>query len=237
MMTRLMAIDDDPLSLSLLSMLLESEGFSVMQALSGEEALRELEPLDRADWPQVLLVDLQMPGLSGPKLAAALRERSGDDEMIMLAMSATAVAAPEGYAGFLLKPLAVDRLKATLAGVAGGHKQPDHGSGLPALDQNTYEKLLAIIPRAALDEIYAVYLHDTRARIKKMRVAVRSGHMQPVRSAAHAIKGSSGMLGASRLMKLAAMLEADDYQSEDLPGLLDEISAACDYLGGILLKQ
>ena len=65
--------------------------------------------------PDVLLVDLQMPGVSGREVAKQVRAMHGP-KPLLLAMSATEVQGEEllGFDGFLLKPLALDDLRRAL---------------------------------------------------------------------------------------------------------------------------
>src|SRR5271155_3509411 len=109
----LMVIDDDNISLSVISHLLKSDGHEVLQAADGPAALNLLGSMQREELPSVLLADLRMPGLSGQDLAVALRRAA--PEATLLAMSATPSAA-EGYDAFLKKPLDPATLQAALNG-------------------------------------------------------------------------------------------------------------------------
>ena len=108
---RLLVVDDDPLSLQIAALLLAAEGFVVEQAESGEEALQELA--QNHEHPEVMLVDLQMPGICGNALAARLREATGAH---LIAMSATEPAAGQvaGYDGFE---------RSTIRGAAGDRRR------------------------------------------------------------------------------------------------------------------
>ncbi|MBV8629398.1 MAG: response regulator, partial [Silvibacterium sp.] len=64
-----MIIDDDEISLSLISLLLKAEGHSVIEASGGQSALETLASLSPEAHPEVLIADLRMPGLSGTALA------------------------------------------------------------------------------------------------------------------------------------------------------------------------
>ena len=61
----ILVVDDDPSVLGLTSMLLRREGYTVLVASSGKEALTILE--SRAD-TSLVLADCDMPGISGPEL-------------------------------------------------------------------------------------------------------------------------------------------------------------------------
>ena len=101
---RIMIVDDDQGLLRLLSMRLESAGYQVESATSGEQALSQL-PLLR---PQVVITDLRMEGMDGMELFAAIHERNPSLPVIMLTAHGTipdAVSATsQGVFGFLTKP-------------------------------------------------------------------------------------------------------------------------------------
>jgi CheY-like chemotaxis protein len=63
------AIDDDPKALALVTAVLEREGWTVLQAVSGEDGVA----LARSRRPSVVLVDLVMPGMDGFDVVARLR--------------------------------------------------------------------------------------------------------------------------------------------------------------------
>ena len=59
--TKILAIDDDPKALELLTVALEPEGFQVLRAYSGEEGVE----VAMAEQPDIIILDLLMPGLNG----------------------------------------------------------------------------------------------------------------------------------------------------------------------------
>jgi two-component system, cell cycle response regulator len=69
---RILAVDDDPESLRVLMKALEWDGYQVARASSGPEALRSLN-----DWkPQLVLLDVNMPGLNGIDTLSLLRKQT-----------------------------------------------------------------------------------------------------------------------------------------------------------------
>ncbi len=59
-----------------------------------------------------------------------------------------------------------------------------------------------------LTHLIGVFLHDLSVRLESIRNAQTRGDLATLRSAAHALKGASGELGAKRLHALCAQLEA-----------------------------
>jgi HPt (histidine-containing phosphotransfer) domain-containing protein len=59
-----------------------------------------------------------------------------------------------------------------------------------------------------LTHLIGIFLDDLSARLESIRNAQTRGDLEALRSAAHALKGASGELGANRLRALCADLEA-----------------------------
>jgi HPt (histidine-containing phosphotransfer) domain-containing protein len=99
---------------------------------------------------------------------------------------------------------------------------------LSALDREAFEALESFLPPEELAELYREFLRLTCQRLDLLR-----GGMAPemIRSVAHTIAGTAGMLGAQQIANLASQLNltaADEsFDSTPLVGLLVE---ACDTL-------
>jgi len=70
-MDKLLIVDDEPDIISLLKLVLEAEGYQVVPALSGDEALR----LAEVEAPDLVLLDLMMPGKSGLEICRYLKNQ------------------------------------------------------------------------------------------------------------------------------------------------------------------
>jgi DNA-binding NtrC family response regulator len=107
----LLAIDDDPAVLELISAALEQEGLEILTASDAEAGLRTA--LKRR--PQVILLDLMMPGVGGMELLERLVEADPGAEVILLTghiSTETAVEAiQKGAADYLTKPVSVEKLR------------------------------------------------------------------------------------------------------------------------------
>jgi CheY-like chemotaxis protein len=232
---RLMIVDDDEVSLSVISLLLKAEGYEVIQASGGTSAIEILDKLGPEVKPSAVVTDLRMPGLSGTKLAAALRQAAPN--ATLLAMSATPGNA-EGYDGFVHKPLDVAKLRTALDGQRDSLSAGYAGNGeKPVLDEVVYEKLTRLMPANAVREVYEVCLMDVRSRGVEMRKAGEANDLATVRRTAHTLKGGAGMVGAQRLAEAAARLELDVYQNEDVSQLVDNLLYCCDELQLILRNK
>jgi two-component system, NarL family, sensor histidine kinase BarA len=231
----LMVIDDDEISLSLISLQLKCEGYEVIQTLGGASALEILASLTPDAHPAAVLADLHMPGLSGPALAAELRRAVPLAKL--LAMSATPDAA-EGYDGFLKKPLDPAALCTLLNGYIPASVSLTTGDeNRPALDEAVFQKMSRMMPPTALREVYEACLKDARAREQEMRAAAAANDLPSVRRIAHTVKGSAAMVGAKKLAASAAELELGDYKPEQVFQLIGNLLSYCDELHRILVAK
>jgi DNA-binding NarL/FixJ family response regulator len=121
MAERILLVDDHPLTRSALSGLLTQQGFDVVgEAADGDEAIDRAGVLQ----PDLILLDLSMPGLDGLSALPRLREAAPECEVVVLTASGTEQnllsAIRAGAAGYLLKSEPPDRIVDFLRGVAQG---------------------------------------------------------------------------------------------------------------------
>jgi CheY-like chemotaxis protein len=221
-------IDDDLVSREVTATLLTMSGYSVHSADSGEAAMRMLK--EGGFSPGVVLMDAQMPGLSGAALIAELRAQS---QAPIYAISASEL--PQDVAaaadGFLLKPFDIENLRKLLE----GRKPESRASQLDPTDPVLNAEILAqfrkLMPEPAVRQIYTAVIDDLTKRIDELGVAIAKGDASEVRRIGHAIKGSCGMAGAVQVAHLGALLEATplgakDNQLDNSANLLRDLRAA-----------
>src|ERR671934_1934352 len=203
-------VDDHPLTREALSALLTQHGFSVVgQASDGEEAIG----LARRLHPQLVLLDLSMPGLSGLDALPRLREAAPSCEVVVLTASGTEenllAAIRGGAAGYLLKNEPPERIVEFLRGVGNGEaalsgevarrllEQVREGGtrGVPdeiagSLSAREVEVLLLLDDHLGTDEIAArLYIseHTVRSHVKsllrKLGVSSRREALEALNSA------------------------------------------------------
>jgi CheY-like chemotaxis protein len=241
---KVLLVDDDAVSLELMALLLAHEGHQVLRANDAGAAL-ELLSSDQGLRPDVLLVDLQMPGISGGQLAEKVRAL-GSPGPLLLAMSASEAQRQQllAFDGFLLKPLAVDDLRRALKPKKRGRApaarvtHPGSKKSAPpgeAINMAVVSKLLKMMPKEAFFELFAACIADSRSSIRAIQNLVDQQDLSGVAPLAHRIKGAASMVGAVHLAWLAAGVEAGGSKPAATPAVLDDLLSACSELERMLL--
>ena len=103
-MTRVLVIDDDAAMTEMLKVTLEPREFEVMTAHTGEEGIEAAKNL----CPDVIILDLFMPGLDGWQVCKSIREYSKVPILVLSAINkpgTVAKALDEGADDYLIKPV------------------------------------------------------------------------------------------------------------------------------------
>ena len=193
MATTILIADDHPLTRDALSTLLRAHGLDVVGCASdGAEAIAEAERLQ----PDLVLLDLSMPGMDGLTALPKLRHAAPRCEVVVLTASGTEenllAAIRGGAAGYLLKSEPPERIAAFLEGVSEGEAalsgsiarrlldQVRHGngrgSGVPdaiggVLSAREVEVLLLLDEHLGTDEIAKrlfISEHTVRSHVKSL---------------------------------------------------------------------
>lgn len=109
---RALVIEDEPFCRRLIGILLEGHGVEAHFAESTEEGLERLEAVA----PDVIFVDLVLPGLDGIAAISAIRHRAGFDRIPIVVTTSlddrfSSIEAREaGATGYLVKPILPEQL-------------------------------------------------------------------------------------------------------------------------------
>lgn len=106
-MRKALVVDDEPDALELFADILSSDGYEVRTAQSGEEALGMINGYV----PDVILLDIRLPGIDGLEVARRLSARRPEDPIPVVAVTALDASSvsstpspPPGIRRFLFKP-------------------------------------------------------------------------------------------------------------------------------------
>ena len=240
---RILVVDDDEVMRELLSALLELQGYEVAVAASGEDGVALLRSPNP---PEMILTDLQMPGLEGEALTAALRAAAAPGAILIgMSGSRPSPATLRSVDGFLAKPFATEQLlaafitarearteSATPMDARSHAADPENtisvaqgvGETTEVLDGVIFSALLQSFRPEHLRELYGMTLKDVEQRYASMQEFAASGDLSAAQREAHAVKGACGFVGARQLQAIAASMEGGTTLNTSA---LAEFPAAC----------
>ncbi|MGE5360142.1 MAG: response regulator [Bacteroidales bacterium] len=214
---RVLLAEDNPTNQKLVVLLLEQHGHHVVVTSDGQQAL--------ARWAKeefdLVLMDVQMPVLSGLEAAASIRERErGTGKRVpIVALTAHAMTGDRerclaaGMDGYVSKPLRPNELFAAIDAVLQPAGIGDARAGLPSaepahgpLDTAT---LLAGFGgnRKLLGEVIDLFLADTPRILERAREALDHRDAAALARFAHTLKGSLGLFAQTGAYHAARRLE------------------------------
>ncbi|GIX22585.1 MAG: hypothetical protein KatS3mg121_1368 [Gammaproteobacteria bacterium] len=231
-----LVVDDNATNRLVTKGLLEKLGCRVELAESGAQALARFG--DRRY--DAVLLDIQMPGMDGYRVAAEWRAREGAGRRTPL-IAITANNRPEdverclaaGMDAVLCKPFKRAELARTLARwyaldaeAAGEASAAGTDSGDVAFDRAVLEALGAEVGAAACAQMIEVYLEDLQLHLQALRHAAERGDGPLLRRTAHTLRGASRHFGAVALAWACEALERESENGGDVGERLGAVERA-----------
>jgi two-component system, chemotaxis family, chemotaxis protein CheY len=111
-------VEDDLEIRDILQDLLEAEGYDVIPASHGKQALEFLTAAAAEDLPQLVVLDMMMPLVDGSQVLASMKSDPKLSPIPVVVLSAVARERPAGAAAFLRKPIPLQKFFDTVRGFA-----------------------------------------------------------------------------------------------------------------------
>ncbi|MFK4751002.1 ATP-binding protein [Oceanobacter sp. wDCs-4] len=226
-------VDDDPVLRGLLADLLVPLGFLTLEAHDGEHCLAMMDELEQAGErvPDLFLMDVSMPGITGLEVAHRLRTRGISVPIVMLSADAQEGDRSEFdraiYNDYLVKPVSNSRLLNTIGTVLELHWTWQ--SGDPASDRAGALTTLAAMsaerqtPRISNTAAFGVL--QPHPQLLELQAYAEMGYRKGVVQALEILKTSSAM--TTRQLEYLQQL-AGGFQLQELAELLKTALAETD---------
>lgn len=227
-------IDDDLVSREVIATVLTLHGHMVHTAETGDEAVEMLKSASVS--PGVILMDAQLPGLSGVALISRLREL-GEAEILLISGSTPPEEVAKAADGFLMKPFTPEDLKKVLGEHAVKAEAVAEEPSEPVVNAETLAQFRQLMTESTVREIYAAVVSDLQKRLTALETALAEGNCDQVRRIGHAIKGGCGMAGAMQAARLGSQLESNSDQLDNCADTLRELYSATKRLERMLERE
>lgn len=176
-MTKVMVVDDDLVVLATICTGLRHAGYEVLQVDSGELAIQ----ICHREKPDLAILDVCMPGMSGIEVAQALKQEGGPPFIFLSAFNDEEIvqtAAKTGALGYLVKPVKIARIVPAIEIALARAEELDklalnNTNLLQALEHNREIDLAVglIMGRHRLDRATAFEVLRTYARNQRCKIA------------------------------------------------------------------
>ncbi|HEX4967769.1 MAG TPA: response regulator, partial [Nitrospiraceae bacterium] len=229
---RILVAEDNPVNHEVALAMLESLGCRVDGVCTGQEAVEAALHVAY----DLILMDCQMPGMDGYAATRSIRrdERQGARRIPIIALTAhaskgdRAMCLAAGMDDYLSKPYTQQELRAivqrwlamslsTAPSLSEGLRQgtsapsvPPHCGGPVVLERRAVDAIRALDRNGRPDflaRLIEKYVASSTEYIVSIRRAVAAGDATALVQAAHALKSSSGMMGAAMFAELCHELE------------------------------
>ncbi len=248
---KILVAEDNRVNQELAVEVLKSVGIFAKIAADGAEAVKAVS---REHFDAVLM-DIHMPNMNGYDATRKIRQIKGRQSLPIIAMTASVLTNDKeqclnaGMNGFVAKPVRQEKLFTALV----RHVRPELESRLSEMNLNTNYLTIASpapaendtseIPRPELNipeaaknlnldmdvykKILLRFFNNNIHTIDRIRTAVNQNQWHHLQSLAHSLKGSSGNIGADRVMILAAKIEQFCSQLKSDPADKDKTEINC----------
>jgi PAS domain S-box-containing protein len=216
---RILLAEDNVVNQRLAVRILQKRGHSTVVACNGQEAvsLLERQPFD------LILMDLEMPEMSGFEATAAIRAREQErgGHIPILALTAHAMKGDRerclaaGMDGYVAKPVQPRELYQAIAKLVPNAAISEKETVPPPIVQDRGEALAHVGGDVKLlRELTEVFLQDYPRMIEEVIDGLCADDAAKVKRAAHSIKGAVSILGGKAAFEAALRLETSARKGE-----------------------
>ncbi len=152
----ILVVDDEERVRQSVRAILQDEGYAVLEAADGEEALRKVA----GEKPDAVLLDIWMPGLDGLETLEGIRRQDADVPVVMMSGHGTietaVKAAKSGAFDFLEKPLSIDRLLLVLRNALSQRSLREENQALRGSEKDAALVAASPVMRRVLEQVAVV---------------------------------------------------------------------------------
>jgi signal transduction histidine kinase/CheY-like chemotaxis protein len=206
--------EENAVNQQLVTRILTTRGHTVEVVSTGAEALAAFEQQAF----DVVLMDVQMPGMDGLEATAAIRarEQATNRHKPIIAMTARAMRGAQekclnaGMDAYPSKPMTAAALYTTIDPLL--HRPSENGMPIIESVVEPLVNLASVLETVEGDkilraELVQVFAHNSGKRLAEIREAITMGEDKRLERAAHGLRGEVGLFGTTMAFNLAAQLE------------------------------
>ncbi len=241
---RVLLVEDNRMNRFVAVRHLASWGAETLEAEGGEEALRLLQEQGASAFDLVLM-DLQMPGMDGVEATRRIREELGlgSDALPILALTASVLASQRqavmaaGFDDFVLKPFEPGDLRGRIAALLGRAPALASADGA-GVERGALERSALGDPAVAV-RLIDLFCAEAPAEVHALAEAAAEEDWERTRALAHRLKGQAGYVGADALAGVLWEIErrVDTGQTAEVGACVRLVAARADVVVAALRRM
>jgi CheY-like chemotaxis protein len=244
---RILVADDNRINQTIVQLLLSKQGHTVESAVNGREAVEAV----RQRSYDLVLMDVQMPEMDGITATREIRALSSAAAGVpIVALTANAMPGQReeylaaGMTDYVAKPIRpLDLCTAIVRAIKapspsapariddrtedlkskGVVSAPAAAQAIPVLDRETMRGWSAGLQEDVVSSLLADLAQESGRSLNAIKSALAQGDLDRVQALAHLLKGMAGNVGAARLARVAASIEAEAPRVEGVAARMCEL--------------
>lgn len=205
-------VEDEEDTANLIKLIMEEEGFGVIHATDGRQALEQIDDMPP---PDVVLMDIQIPHVNGLSVLGIIRTKPEWNAIPVVMLTADSAQAEVRRAmdlrvqDYILKPFKREVLVTRLQRLSKQTPEKETSRmgqaqlNLKADDQ----KKETVIVDASFEPLMPKFMANRKKEITAMQEALARQDFETVQKIAHGMKGAGGSYGFDRVTEIAAVIE------------------------------
>lgn len=219
-----LVVDDDPFQLSLTTEMLRRRGVTVHRILDSH---RVIAAINKCQF-DMILVDIQMPGINGYELVRLIRQQSGYEQTPIIAVSARSGMKlldlrKSDFTDFLTKPLNKIELYDMVAKYLGNSalttpNEENVADNQIVITESGVERLIEFVrdDAAVSIDILEAFINDTSANITSFQKAIKSHEWGDIQKIAHKMLPIVQMMNDKELSQHLQTLNSHNQLDDDV---------------------
>lgn len=219
--SKLLIVDDNAINRVYFKSVFSKEGFEVLEASSGLEALEKLS----FHVFDLILLDVQMPHMDGFETLAEIKMNHPNVKCPILAISSFYERESKdsfidaGFNDFIEKPIRPNQLKGIVKSWLKGYSfsknlKNEKLGGI--IDKRVYKEIRQHLPNKDLAFLYTEFEKETQESFDKLRILISLKNYPEILSILHNVKNNSGSLGIYELQLSLEKLERDILSNKEM---------------------
>ena len=213
---KILLVEDNPMNIKLVSILLFQHDLKLQLAQNGDEAIEKI----KENYFDIILMDIEMPVMNGYQATTIIRERLKSNVPIIAMTAHNRNGEREkclelGMNAYLTKPIDEELLFSIMHNLVFGNTISESKNGIAGYESSINDKvcdlnyLLTAVRgnKKVVHDIINIFLEETPRELAELQAAIGRSDHKIIRDIAHKLKSSFSLIGITVLQPIFEEME------------------------------